>query len=77
MGWTKDQAMKYYDELRPDICETVEIDGEILIVERDTFCSLDPFANSKMAVDLDNINIDRELDMLGLTNRERKMTLHA
>lgn len=68
--------MAPYDMLKPKI-ELVEIDGAILVQERDTRCSLDPFANSKMAIDLDNINIDRELDMLGLTNRERKMTLHA
>lgn len=72
MKLTRDQAITYYlGLLIGDQCETVVIDGEILILERDTRASLNPFENSKMAVNLDTINIDRELRILGLDNKER------
>lgn len=76
-SWTKEQAITYYDALTQRTREIVKIDGKIMVVERDTRCSLNPYENSKMAVNLDSINIDRELAMLGLTNQEEEMTLHA
>lgn len=77
MGWTRDQAIKYYNELSQTLCETVEIDGEVLEFQRDTRCSLNPFKNSKMAVNLDDINIDRELRLLGLVTEKMEVTPYA
>lgn len=52
-----------------DQIETVEIDGEILEVERERHTFKFDEKNDEyrtVGIDLDSVNIDRELDILGL-----------
>ncbi len=52
-----------------DQVETVEIDGEILEVERERHTFKFDEENEEyrtVGIDLDSVNIDRELDILGL-----------